>query len=198
MKKKYMVILAVMMLAMAMPMTVSAKHDDGSVAFAIKHMKAGTYGQDFVGDVMADIRKDLCTPAQVQRMVDAGCLTEYIPELVSRGYLPATYVGEEPAPVPAPADSTAQASTQNEFSCVFNAKYYQMNYTDLEHMTDEELLAHFLNVGVNEGRVASKDFNINVYKNYNPDLVAAYGNANYCYLTHYITMGKAEGRKAVQ
>ena len=47
-----------------------------------------------------------------------------------------------------------------------------------------------------EGRQGSSEFNLDTYKANNPDLVAAFGDDNVKYYEHYISSGKAEGRKA--
>lgn len=47
-----------------------------------------------------------------------------------------------------------------------------------------------------EGRQGNCQFNLDVYKTNNPDLVAAFGDDNVKYYEHYISSGKAEGRIA--
>ena len=54
---------------------------------------------------------------------------------------------------------------------------------------------HFASNGITEGRDASAEFKLSVYKE-QPDLAKAFGNNNIEYYKHYITFGKAEGRKA--
>ena len=48
-----------------------------------------------------------------------------------------------------------------------------------------------------EGRQASSEFNLAAYKANNPDLVSIFGDDNAKYYEHYISSGKAEGRKAI-
>jgi len=48
-----------------------------------------------------------------------------------------------------------------------------------------------------EGRQGSAEFNLNVYKANNPDLVAMFGDDNVKYYEHFISSGRAEGRVAV-
>ena len=57
-------------------------------------------------------------------------------------------------------------------------------------------LNHFVTVGMSEGRQGNKEFNLSIYKANNPDLVSAFGDDNTKYYEHYISTGKAEGRKA--
>ena len=61
---------------------------------------------------------------------------------------------------------------------------------------DIDLLAHFVNNGMKEGRQASKKFNVQIYKNNYMDLQQAFGNDLKPYYMHYIQNGKAEGRNA--
>ncbi len=93
-------------------------------------------------------------------------------------------------------------SGQQNIYFVFDAEYYANTYPDVVEVcgTDTDtLFAHYLMYGINEGRNACKSFNLNAYKEYNPDLVAAYGddpeNVS-AYFTHYLTFGKDEGRIA--
>lgn len=56
-------------------------------------------------------------------------------------------------------------------------------------------LWHFVEYGANEGRSGCSDFDVQVYKAENQDLVNVYGNAAYFpYYQHYIFWGKNEGR----
>lgn len=61
---------------------------------------------------------------------------------------------------------------------------------------DIALLSHFINNGMSEGRQASKNFNVQIYKNNYTDLQQAFGNNLKPYYMHYIQNGKAEGRNA--
>lgn len=86
-----------------------------------------------------------------------------------------------------------------DISPVYNAAYYAAHNPDLAAagiVTEDQLLAHFQNHGMAEGRQGSEEFNVHVYKNRYPDLAAAYGNDLKAYYIHYITTGKAEGRSA--
>ena len=55
---------------------------------------------------------------------------------------------------------------------------------------------HFLNAGMGEKRVASAEFDVNVYIENNPDLVAVYGGNTKMYYLHYMDGGYGEGRIA--
>lgn len=61
---------------------------------------------------------------------------------------------------------------------------------------DIGLLAHFVNCGMSEGRQAKDSFDVFSYRNQYQDLRVAFGNNLKSYYMHYISNGKAEGRKA--
>lgn len=86
-----------------------------------------------------------------------------------------------------------------DYSAVYDYNYYNSKYSDLKSAfkgDDIDLLAHFVNNGMSEGRQASKKFNVQVYKNNYTDLQQAFGNDLKSYYMHYIQNGKAEGRNA--
>lgn len=86
----------------------------------------------------------------------------------------------------------------NYYSPVFDATYYATKYPDLVASlgnSQDALLNHFVNCGMNEGRQGSAEFDVQYYKNTNPDLAQVYGNDLKQYYIHYINNGKAEGRK---
>ena len=85
------------------------------------------------------------------------------------------------------------------YSAVYDYSYYNSKYSDLKSAfkgDDIDLLAHFVNNGMSEGRQASKKFNVQVYKNNYTDLQQAFGNDLKLYYMHYMSSGKAEGRQA--
>ena len=86
-----------------------------------------------------------------------------------------------------------------DYSAVYDYSYYNGSYSDLKAAfkgDDIDLLAHFVNNGMSEGRQASKKFNVQIYKNNYMDLQQAFGNDLKPYYMHYIQNGKAEGRNA--
>jgi len=86
-----------------------------------------------------------------------------------------------------------------DYSPVFDPVYYLNNNPDVAQATGGDQLAsfnHFINYGMNEGRQASANFNVNTYRNRYPDLRWAFGNNLSSYYIHYITNGQAEGRTA--
>ena len=85
-----------------------------------------------------------------------------------------------------------------DYSAVYDYNYYS-TYGDLQSAfngDDIALLSHFINNGMSEGRQASKNFNVQIYKNNYTDLQQAFGNNLKSYYMHYIQNGKAEGRNA--
>lgn len=85
------------------------------------------------------------------------------------------------------------------YSAVYDYSYYNSKYSDLKSAfkgDDIDLLVHFVNNGMKEGRQASKKFNVQIYKNNYTDLQQAFGNDLKPYYMHYIQNGKAEGRIA--
>lgn len=93
-----------------------------------------------------------------------------------------------------------QAAEQVDYTAVFDADYYYNAYADLRSAignNQEKLLQHFIAFGMQEGRRGNAEFDVNAYMENNPDLVQAFGPADYTsYYLHYITYGKKEGRSA--
>lgn len=84
-----------------------------------------------------------------------------------------------------------------DWSKVFNYTYYTKRYSDLAKMTKDQALNHFLTFGMTEQRQAIAEFNVKVYHDSNPDLVAAFGDNWPEYYKHYIRCGYKENRKTV-
>lgn len=85
----------------------------------------------------------------------------------------------------------------NDYSSVFDADYYYNLYPDLQKSIGNnpaELLYHYINYGMAEGRSAISTFDVLSYKGRYPDLQRAYGNNLKSYVLHYMKYGKAEGR----
>ncbi len=87
-----------------------------------------------------------------------------------------------------------------DYSPVFDPTYYSNKYADLKKVygtNAEKLFNHFCTFGMNEGRVASVNFNVLKYKEYYADLRNAFGNDLPSYYKHYVTCGYKENRKCV-
>lgn len=86
-----------------------------------------------------------------------------------------------------------------DYSSVYNYTKYLQNNSDLNQAfgnDDIGALLHFINSGMREGRNASDEFSVSLYRNRYFDLRHAFGNNLRQYYAHYINYGKAEGRTA--
>ncbi len=87
-----------------------------------------------------------------------------------------------------------------DYSLVYDYNCYIKHNPDVEKAfngDDMATLAHFVNYGMNEGRVSSPKFNVDVYKNKYSDLRTAFGNNLKSYYLHYINYGYKENREAI-
>lgn len=88
-----------------------------------------------------------------------------------------------------------------DYSSVYDYDYYIAHNADVKKAFNGDeyrTFQHFVNYGMNEGRVASATFDPEIYKNNYSDLVVAFGNNNAKYYRHYILYGRAEGRNATE
>ncbi len=86
-----------------------------------------------------------------------------------------------------------------DYSAVYDFNYYYNHNSDVAAVcgwNETELLKHFVQYGMKEGRQASTSFNLNSYMYANADLRPIYGNDYREYYLHYISSGKSEGRVA--
>jgi hypothetical protein len=86
-----------------------------------------------------------------------------------------------------------------DYSAVYDFDTYMSSYADLKaafNGNTTAAIAHFVNYGMSEGRIASSGFNVISYKNRYQDLRKAFGNNLKDYYMHYINVGKNEGRVA--
>lgn len=81
---------------------------------------------------------------------------------------------------------------------VFDPEYYAKKYKDIGDSltTDEQLLEHFLQYGVYEGRSGKKEFNAERYMDLNRDVEDYYLGDNLAACVHYIESGQFENRRA--
>ena len=82
---------------------------------------------------------------------------------------------------------------------LFNAKLYYDLYPDLRvafGYNETALKNHWLNSGINEGRIASLVFDAKYYLENNSDLKKAFGNNYKSAYEHFVNNGINEGRKA--
>ena len=102
------------------------------------------------------------------------------------------------------SSSTANNTTSNtgkseqEIMPICNASFYSWKYQDLKNAfgtNSTSLYNHYMNYGINEGRIASETFDVVYYLNHNQDLINAFGRGNYkAAYNHFITYGYKEGR----
>lgn len=86
-----------------------------------------------------------------------------------------------------------------DYSLIYDKNYYYNKYSDLRRVIGNnptELIKHFLNNGMAEGRQAKETFDAFYYKYKYPDLQRAFGNNYKSYYLHYMTYGYKEGRQA--
>ena len=83
-----------------------------------------------------------------------------------------------------------------DYSPVFDPMYYATANADVRKVygtNSTKLFEHFTKYGMKEGRVASSNFNVKVYKAKNPDLKVLVSDYR-AYFNHYIQYGKKEKR----
>ena len=87
-----------------------------------------------------------------------------------------------------------------DYAAIYNFEYYRNKNQDIKAAfgdDDYRTLWHFVNYGINEGRIASESFNVYSYRNQYLDLRRAYGSNLSQYYWHYLNYGKSEGRTGV-
>ncbi|MFR3285087.1 MAG: YHYH domain-containing protein [Clostridium fessum] len=100
---------------------------------------------------------------------------------------------------PQSAGNQNQVTEQmNTYQPVFDANYYYKRIIQICSrslaLIRRSYLEHFYTCGMAEGRRASENFDVSVYKANNPDLVAVFGDDLKAYYTHYVQSGQLENR----
>ncbi len=93
--------------------------------------------------------------------------------------------------------SVLPVSAAPTYADIFDAEYYAENYSDVAAAfgdNEEALFNHYINYGINEGRIGSEAFNVLSYRENYTDLEAAFGDNWKSYADHYLTFGLTEGR----
>lgn len=96
-----------------------------------------------------------------------------------------------------------QKSIQNNinFSLIYDKEYYWEHNKDVSEKFDRndetDILNYFISNGMDEGSVASKNFDVSYYRLHNEDLSMLYGDSMKLYYLHYILYGYKEGRKGM-
>jgi N-acetylmuramoyl-L-alanine amidase len=86
-----------------------------------------------------------------------------------------------------------------DYSAVYDYSYYLEKNPDVAAAfsgNDYDVLKHFVENGMDEGRTASPNFELASYKNRYVDLRNAYGFDNKSYYIHFMKYGMSEGRNA--
>lgn len=86
-----------------------------------------------------------------------------------------------------------------DYANVYNYQYYIANNPDVKAAfpnDDKKVLEHFVNCGMQEGRLSTEQFDVVSYRKRYGDLRQAYRNNIKDYYIHYNTYGKNEGRIA--
>lgn len=83
---------------------------------------------------------------------------------------------------------------------VFDSKYYADKHKDIKAAfgyDEQELVNHFINYGIKEGRASSPTFNVKYYITAHSDIKAAFGSNNYqAAYNHFLNYGCKEYRKS--
>lgn len=138
------------------------------------------------------------TPDAIAYVVDAGLFVDQIDQFKAEGKLPAYYEYRPLDKYP----KTGQAQLQKlidsgaDLSPVFDPEWYHSHIVAAWTAPAEMYRDDFVKKLVS-GVQGCATFDVDAYKEYNPDLYAAYGNDNHAYVVHYLTKGKDEGRVCV-
>lgn len=92
---------------------------------------------------------------------------------------------------------TFAINADTDYAPIFDATYYADNNEDLKAAfgyNEALLFEHFMKVGMDEGRQASEEFNVQSYRARYYDLRKVYGDKLRLYYFHYLYIGKDEGR----
>ena len=82
------------------------------------------------------------------------------------------------------------------YAAVYDYDYYVNRYSDLAGMSRIQAIRHFVDYGMQQGRIASESFSPYIYRGKYLDLYYAYENDLSQYYLHYINTGYKEGRTA--
>ena len=85
-----------------------------------------------------------------------------------------------------------------DYSAVYDYNYYLQENPDVHQVygdnSEEGVIAHFVNTGMSEGRIAKATFDVHSYKNAYADLRNVFGNNWASYFWHYLHFGQYENR----
>jgi len=84
-----------------------------------------------------------------------------------------------------------------DYAAVYSFQDYVNRYSDIKKnyfFDDIAAIKHFVNDGMQEGRVGSEQFRVQLYKSKYDDLQQLFGDDLKAYYTHYLETGISEGR----
>lgn len=138
------------------------------------------------------------TPDAIAYVVDTGLYVDQIDQFKIEGKLPAYYEYRPLNKYPKTGKEELQKLIDSgvDLSPVFDKDWFFYHICAGSLASEEwyrDLFVKYLVSGVQ----GCATFDVDAYKEYNPDLYAIYGNDNYAYAVHYLTKGKDEGRISV-
>lgn len=138
------------------------------------------------------------TPDAVAYVVDTGLFVDNIDTLKAEGKLPAYYQYRPLDKYPKNGQAELQKLIDSgvDLSPVFDPEWYHRCIVRAWTAPAERYQEAFVKSLVS-GIQGCATFDVDAYKEYNPDLYAIYGNDNHAYVVHYLTTGKNEGRICV-
>lgn len=138
------------------------------------------------------------TPDAIAYVVDTGLFVDQIDQFKAEGKLPAYYEYRPLDKYPKTGQTQLQKLIDNgiDLSPVFDPEWYHSHIAAAWTAPAEMYRDDFVKKLVS-GVQGCATFDVDAYKEYNPDLYAVYGNDNHAYVVHYLTKGKNEGRVCV-
>lgn len=138
------------------------------------------------------------TPDAIAYVVDTGLYVDQIDQFKAEGKLPAYYEYRPLDKYPKTGQTQLQKLIDSgvDLSLVFDPEWYHSHivaaWTAPADMYRDDFVKKLVS-----GVQGCATFDVDAYKEYNPDLYAVYGNDNHAYVVHYLTKGKDEGRVCV-
>lgn len=138
------------------------------------------------------------TPDAIAYVVDTGLYVDQIDQFKAEGKLAAYYEYRPLSKYPKNGRAQLQKLIDSgvDLSPVFDPEWYHSHIAAAWTAPAEMYRDDFVKKLVS-GVQGCATFDVDAYKEYNPDLYAAYGNDNHAYVVHYLTKGKDEGRVCV-
>lgn len=138
------------------------------------------------------------TPDAIAYVVDTGLYVDQIDQFKAEGKLPAYYEYRPLSKYPKNGRAQLQKMIDSgvDLSPVFDPEWFHTHNASAITAPSDVYRGYFMDYLVS-GVQGCATFDVDAYKEYNPDLYAVYGNDNHAYVVHYLTKGKDEGRVCV-